>query len=101
VSLSEPGHRTVLSLITQLRRAGIAADLAFGQRGLKGAMKAASRSGARYAILVGDRELEQRSVQIKDLGLGDQREVAADAAVAWLTERLASRMEPSRMEQGR
>jgi histidyl-tRNA synthetase len=96
VPLGEQGHRTVLSLISELRRAGIASDLAFGQRGLKGAMKAASRSGARYAILVGDRELEQRSVQIKDLELGDQREVAADAAVAWLTERLTSRMEQSR-----
>ena len=34
---------------TELRRAGVAADMAFGGKGLKGAMKGADRSGARFA----------------------------------------------------
>ncbi len=40
-------------LITELRRAGVRADMSFGGRGLKGAMKAADRSGARFAVLIG------------------------------------------------
>ena len=38
-------------LVTELRRAGVAADFAFGGKGLKGAMKGANRSGARYALI--------------------------------------------------
>ena len=55
------------------------ADLAYGERGLKGAMKAADRSGARYAVVVGDRDLDAGVAQVKDLTTGDQ------TAVAWPT----------------
>ena len=45
VALGEEAHADVLTLVTALRRAGVRADMAFGARGLKGAMKAADRSG--------------------------------------------------------
>ena len=35
-------------------------DMAYGGRGLKGAMKSADQSGARWAIIVGDKELAER-----------------------------------------
>src|SRR6202021_616564 len=57
-----------------------AAGLAFGARGLKGAMKAADRSGADYALLIGADERSTGSVRIKDLRSGDQQDVAATAA---------------------
>ena len=41
----------------ELRRAGIRADMAYGGRALKTAMKAADASGARVALVLGDREL--------------------------------------------
>ena len=47
-------------LVTELRRAGVAADLAYGGKGLKGAMKAADRSGARFALILGERDLAAR-----------------------------------------
>ena len=56
--LGEDAHADVLALITALRRAGVHADMAFGGRGLKGAMKAADRSGARYAVLIGARRAD-------------------------------------------
>ena len=43
--LGDEAHADVLTLITALRRAGVRADMTFGGRGLKGAMKAADRSG--------------------------------------------------------
>jgi histidyl-tRNA synthetase len=89
VPLGEGAHRDILILITQLRRAGFRADMAFGDRGLKGAMKAADRSGADYAVIIGDQEKHNASVRIKDLKNGEQLDVPATGAVAWLTERLA------------
>jgi histidyl-tRNA synthetase len=88
VPIGESARRRMLRLVTALRAAGLRADLAYGHRGLKGAMKAADRSGARYALVLGERDLEAGTVAVKDLGTGEQRDVALDAAVAELTARL-------------
>jgi histidyl-tRNA synthetase len=61
--------------VAQLRRDGVAADLAYGDRGMKGAMKAADRSGAAYAVVLGDRDLEAGEAQLKDLRSGEQAAV--------------------------
>jgi len=72
VPLGEGGRRAVFGLVRSLREGGVAADMAFGDRGLKGAMKAADRSGARLALIVGDRDLQTGTVQLKDLASGEQ-----------------------------
>ena len=90
VPLGDGAHRDVLALITRLRRDGLRADMVFGARGLKGAMKAADRSGASYAVLIGDHERAAGLVRIKDLDNGDQHDVPAGDAAGWLTERLAT-----------
>jgi histidyl-tRNA synthetase len=90
VPLGEDAHADMLTLVTALRRTGIRADMAFGARGLKGAMKAADRSGAAYAVLIGAEERRHGLVRMKDLQNGDQHDVAASEATAWLTERLAT-----------
>jgi histidyl-tRNA synthetase len=89
VPLGEDTHRDVLTLVTALRRAGVRADMAFGARGLKGAMKAADRSGASFAALIGDQERSHGTVRIKDLGNGEQHDVPAAQAAAWLIERVS------------
>jgi histidyl-tRNA synthetase len=78
----------LVSVVAELRERGIAADLAYGDRGLKGAMKAADRSGARLAILLGDRDLEAGSAQLKDLASGEQEPVPLDELVATVEARI-------------
>jgi histidyl-tRNA synthetase len=51
-------------------------DLAYGGKGLKGAMKGADRSGARLAIVLGERDIAEGSAQLKDLASGEQQAVA-------------------------
>jgi histidyl-tRNA synthetase len=87
--LANEAHADVLALITALRRAGVHADMIFGSRGLKGAMKAADRSGARFAVLIGAEERKAATVAIKDLKNGDQQYVAATAATNWLLDKLS------------
>jgi histidyl-tRNA synthetase len=67
----------------------VRADLAYGDRGLKGAMRAADRSGASVALVAGDRDVEAGTVGVKDLSTGEQVDVAADAVVAEVVSRLA------------
>jgi histidyl-tRNA synthetase len=75
-------------VVGELRAAGVRADLAYGDRGLKGAMKGADRSGARLAIVLGDRDLEAGEAQLKDLSTGEQQAVSADDVVAQVRKRL-------------
>jgi histidyl-tRNA synthetase len=89
VPLGDDAHADVLALVTALRRAGVRADMTFGSRGLKGAMKAADRSGARFAVLIGPAEKNAGLVQMKDLKNGDQEHVAATSATDWLIRKLA------------
>jgi histidyl-tRNA synthetase len=94
VALGEPVlakelHADVLRLVTELRRAGVPADMAFGHRGLKGAMKAADRSGARCAVLIGAEEKHNATVRVKDLKTGGQLDVPATSATQWLIHYLA------------
>jgi histidyl-tRNA synthetase len=75
VALGEEAARAVFGLVGRLREAGVAADMSFGGKGLKGAMKGADRSGARYALILGERDLAAQVVQLKDLTTAEQTEV--------------------------
>lgn len=84
------GAKPVLfGLVTELRRAGVAADISYGGKGLKGAMKDANRSGARFALVAGDRDLEEGVVQLKDMESGEQTPVALADVVQALRAKLA------------
>jgi len=84
VPLGAPAKAYAVGLVGSLRRAGIASDLAYGDRGLKGAMKAADRSGAAYAVVVGDRDLDAGQAQLKDLREHTQVSVPLDDLVSHL-----------------
>ena len=88
VPLGAAAKAACVQLVWQLRSAGVAADLAYGDRGLKGAMKAADRSGAAYAVVLGDRDLEAGAAQVKQLSSGEQSAVRLDALVDELKGRL-------------
>jgi len=75
VALGAAAKRTMTSLINDIRKAGISADMSFGDRGLKGAMKGADRAGARFALVLGDQELENGTVALKDLAAHEQHDV--------------------------
>ncbi|MBF6170293.1 histidine--tRNA ligase [Nocardia blacklockiae] len=89
VPLGEAAKGRLVELAGRLRAAGIRVDLAYGGRGVKGAMKAADRSGAKYALVLGDRDLAAGEIGLKDLATGDQQQVALDDAVAAVTAALA------------
>jgi histidyl-tRNA synthetase len=88
VPLGDAAKDRLLLVVNALRDNGIPADIAFGDRGLKGAMKAASRSGAVLAIVAGDRDLDAGVVQVKDLRTGEQEPVPLDNVVAHIEKRL-------------
>ncbi|MFB4302665.1 histidine--tRNA ligase [Actinomadura sp. NTSP31] len=88
VALGETAERRLFALVAELRRAGIAADMSFGGKKLKGAMKDADRSGARYAVILGERDIAGGVAQVKDLAEGEQTAVPLTGITTTLKERL-------------
>jgi len=78
IPLGEDSKEKVLSIAQQMRTAGIKTEIAFGDRALKGAMKAADKSGARYVIVLGESELSQGSVELKRMSDGVTSSVKID-----------------------
>jgi histidyl-tRNA synthetase len=76
VPLGDAAKARLVAIAGELRAAGVRVDLAYGGKGLKGAMKGADRSGARLAIVLGERDIAEGNAQLKDLGSGEQQAVA-------------------------
>lgn len=88
VPLGEVGTHAA-ELTTRLRRARIRSDIAFGGRGLKGAMKAADKSGAPWVIILGGSEIEAGVCQLKSMETGDQVTIPLTEIETVLKEKLA------------
>jgi histidyl-tRNA synthetase len=65
------GRAGALTLVTELRRAGLRADLDLADRAIKGQMKQADRVGARYALILGG----DGKATLRDMSSGEEREV--------------------------
>ncbi|AHC25369.1 MULTISPECIES: histidine--tRNA ligase [Mycobacteriaceae] len=88
VPLGEAAKLELAKLAAALRANGIRVDLAYGDRSLKASMKGADRSGARLALVAGDRDIEAGTVGVKDLSNGEQTDIPVDAVVAEVLSRL-------------
>ena len=88
VAMGAVAKQKMVPLVDRLRAAGVAVDMSYGDRGLKGAMKGADRAGALFALVLGESELEQGTIAVKDLQAHEQQDVALDSVVDYLVERL-------------
>ena len=75
-------------LLFDLRRNGIKCQIDDLQRNFKGQFKYADRLGARYAVVIGDNELETGVATLKDMEKGEQTEVKFDELISKLKDRI-------------
>lgn len=71
VPLSDAAKSLCVALSADLRSRGICTDIAYGDRGLKGAMKAADKRGVRFVVVVGDDEVTSRQGTLKQMSNGE------------------------------
>jgi histidyl-tRNA synthetase len=100
VALGDAARRAVFTLVTEMRRAVVQAEFDVMNRGMKGQMKEADRSGARWAAIVGDDELAKGQVTLKDLKSGEQESVAMNDLIRVVHERHGLEMEAMFAEPG-
>ena len=78
----------------EARAAGLRAELDPSGRNLRSALRAASRRGIPFAAILGEKEVKDGLVQVKDLRREEQRSVARREAPAFVLAALASPVEP-------
>ena len=81
VGLGDAVRPVVVKLAEDLRQNNIRTNFDPLRRSLKAQMREANKADARYAILIGDQELESGEVELKDLSTGDQKKIALDKLV--------------------
>jgi len=81
IPLGDSAMQKVLELATQLRGVGKVVEIAFGDRSLKSAMKAADKSGARNVVVVGDEEIATQNVDLKNMNTGISVSVTIESLI--------------------
>jgi len=89
VPITEKAKSLGFKLISDLRTAGIGCDMAYGDRGLKGGMKAADKSQARYALVIGDDEVISGKCELKLMSSGEV--ISSSLTVSELINRLGTK----------
>lgn len=82
IPLGEDAKNYSIEFIDKLRKDGAIVDCAYGDRALKGAMKGADRSGAKYALVIGESELASGVGELKNMESGNTSSVTLSSITA-------------------
>ena len=85
--LGEAAKLESLRLMQQARAAGLFVECAFGDRSAKAQLKAAGRTGARYAVIIGENELAKATATVRSMTAEGQEDVPLASLVDWLRAR--------------
>ena len=90
IPLGAPAKARALMVSHKLREHNFTVEIAFGDRQLKAAMKAADKSGARYVVIIGDSELSSGRVELKEMRTGATTSVTLASLVEALSTALSN-----------
>ena len=80
VTLGDAPRETGIKLLADLRRAGIAAETDYSGKSLKAQMKVADREQAKFAIIIGEDELNRGQVKVRNMETKEETDVPLDQA---------------------
>jgi len=75
IALGEAVKLSGLKILNQLRNAEISADMDYLNKSLKGALRAANDARAALVLILGDDELKNNTISVKDMQKGTQKQV--------------------------
>lgn len=87
VTMGEDADRYAVKLINDLRRNGIKVDKDYLNRKIKGQMKQADRFNAKYTVVIGDQELENNEIGVKNMISGETENVQLDELINYFKNR--------------
>ena len=84
IGLGDAVRSTMLKILGETRKAGLIMEFDSLRRSIKSQMREANKIGASLAIIIGDKELKDKSVQIKDLKNGQQESIPIDSIISYI-----------------
>ena len=85
VALGEAAQKPAFRLLQQLRGAGLTALMDYAGRSMKAQMKQAGKAGARFALILGEDEIKENAVMLKDMKKSQQQKVSLDEVIDQIT----------------
>ncbi len=73
VCLGEEAKEFSISLLSELRNKRISAEMAIDKNSLKTQMKAANKSKAQFALILGEDEIQREEITLKNMETGSQK----------------------------
>jgi histidyl-tRNA synthetase len=87
VSISESVRSKAIELAQMLRQAGVSVDMDLLGRGVSRQLNNANRKGIRRAVIVGEREVQDGCIIIRDMASAEQKKVKFENVLDKLLER--------------
>ena len=84
VAIGEEARAEARGLVRALREEGLSAEAAYEDRPLKAQLKMADRAGARFAAIIGEKEMADGVVTLRRLSDGHQETVKPSEVGSWL-----------------
>ena len=78
VAVGEESKLFAFKLLTEFRRKNILVDMDFSDRSMKAQMKQASKSNAKFAVIIGEDELKNNEVTLKNLETSEQKKYSVE-----------------------
>lgn len=88
VSLGDAAELKSVELSKRLRDAGIQVDKDYLGKKMKAQFKSADRENSKYVLVLGDQELEDEVIQVRDMTSGKQETVEFKQLIKYLQDRL-------------
>lgn len=89
ISLGEAARAEGIKLLSGLRGHNISSDTDYEGKSLKGAMRKANDLGADYVLIIGDDEIRENAVTLKDMQQGTQEKIPIGEVIPRLKTKLS------------
>ena len=90
VAIGEAAETIAFELLTKIRRSGMTASMDFAKRSIKAQMKQAGKSNAKFALIIGEDEVTNNTVTVKNLANSEQQTLAVDEVVNFISKQSGS-----------
>ena len=84
VAVGDEAETLAFEILTKIRRAGLTASMDFAKRSMKAQMKQAGKSNAKFALIIGDDEVKNSKVTVKNLSNSEQQTINSDKVIEFI-----------------
>ena len=81
VALGESAQVPAFQLLAGMRKAGLSAGMDFAGRSMKAQMKQANKANARFVLILGEDEVRDSVVTLKNMGTSEQQKISIEEII--------------------